>query len=1112
MRKFGESSFEELRLADYGTLDKTNNASNASSSVDIPTSEHPHGATARTGSARTSTDPVSFKQQSSSTMSPPKFLSFEESRLAEYDKRSKTDDTSHAGSGFPTALKTADREDLHEGGAQRAQPIKPWPPVLNQAPSSSAKGTIGTKFAPKSERDYTYPCVCKYQSITFMESFEPFSFEELRLADYKKLNKTDSAASTDFGLPTAPATPLPEETKDEQRSSQPSQPFSFGSKQAEMTQAVESAALFHSQPAENETAQNKEPELSTPPKTFQETLGKTRKFSPTGSDEAVVTKSMPPAPAVGSVPVSDVNTDPSASRSFFGLPESEFKTESSSMFSFKPSTASAQTKTESSFKFTPLRETAAGNQTTTSWFPSMKLPKQDANISDTTSLFSSLPKTTIAADSSFSKISETKLLNDKTTNTQSSESDTIKTAENIDSATQQSQAKSQENVSDVAALRSNYKTNFEAPSATSSLDSVLDKPSSKIGNELSTDQSVHTPSLTDQAEESGYQDPFKSFPDMAASLPQPNEIADPTVKGVPKESVKPAPTLKQQPIQQQESTEGINPFQPFSAQKADPLQSKDTTPALISGQTATAASKPVPPVFKFKTNPSLLSSTRNIQAERQKFMQLHHTRENKASGADEQLRTTPLVSLTVKESSEATAKTSVFPQYAFLGCRIPEPSSLDEENSTSSTVHGMFSSTTSVDEEPEPVLLNTNTPWSAFICGSQGSGKSYTLSAIIENCLYASPAIGKLPKPLAGIVFHNNTASAHNICEAAQLVSLGVKVNVLVSRSNYHALSTIYKNAVGVKHEKLLNVQPLVLQSHHLTAERMHRLMAFAESETAVPLYMEVIMRILREMAITGLPFSYATFKANLDNEGLQPGQKVMMDMRLDLLESFLDPGCIKASKKTSSKKPDLFTTSPGSLTIVDLSDPFLDAGTTCTLFDILLSVFLSSRPDSGLLVCLDEAHKFMKNTPAAETFTENLLAVIREQRHNACRVVVATQEPTISPKLLDLCSMTFVHRFTSPDWMLTLKKHLAGASDLAASAADGGSVADKKKKKGTAAQLFEKIINLDVGESLLFAPSAVLEVDEHGKKKKLGMGCVRFKTRSRLGVDGGQSVLAVRE
>jgi hypothetical protein len=32
------------------------------------------------------------------------------------------------------------------------------------------------------------------------------------------------------------------------------------------------------------------------------------------------------------------------------------------------------------------------------------------------------------------------------------------------------------------------------------------------------------------------------------------------------------------------------------------------------------------------------------------------------------------------------------------------------------------------------------------------------------------------------------------------------------------------------------------------------------------------------------------------------------------------------------------------------------------------------------------------------------------------------------------------------------------------------------------------------------------------GKVKKLGVQCVKFKTRKRLGVDGGQSVLAVRE
>ncbi|THW04447.1 hypothetical protein D6D24_10537 [Aureobasidium pullulans] len=482
--------------------------------------------------------------------------------------------------------------------------------------------------------------------------------------------------------------------------------------------------------------------------------------------------------------------------------------------------------------------------------------------------------------------------------------------------------------------------------------------SSTMGNDLSTDQPAHKAATSEQGIPSGgYKNPFESFATLAATIPQ--SVQDPV-------------------------SQKLKPERPaFKFEKA---------PSSLS-----FASRPQLPVF---------GSTKSVSGERQKYMSLHHTKDNKTSGADEQLRTTPLLSLSVKEASEArkTGNSSMFPQYAFLGCRISDTSALEDDDKNEN--HFL---------EPEPVLLNTNTPWSAFICGSQGSGKSYSLSAIIENCLHASPKIGKLPQPLAGVVFHNNTASAHNICEAAHLVSLGVKVNVLVSRSNYHALSSIYKKAVSPQAVHLLNIQPLVLQSYHLTAERMHRLMAFQESETAVPLYMEVIMRILREMAITGLPFNYSTFKVHLENEGLTPGQKVMMEMRLCLLESFMDPSCTRPTK-SSAKKTDLFSTVPGTLTIVDLSDPFLDSSTTCTLFDILLSLFLSSRPEAGMLICLDEAHKFMKNTPAAETFTENLLTVIREQRHNACRVVIATQEPTISPKLLDLCSITMVHRFTSPD------------------------------------------------------------------------------------------------
>lgn len=216
--------------------------------------------------------------------------------------------------------------------------------------------------------------------------------------------------------------------------------------------------------------------------------------------------------------------------------------------------------------------------------------------------------------------------------------------------------------------------------------------------------------------------------------------------------------------------------------------------------------------------------------EKERYLRLHSTRTNKTSGSSEQLRTAPLISLKVK-----TASTIQFPQYAFLGCEIP-CSDDDEADGMNEKPH---------QHEPDPVLLNTNTPWSAFICGSQGSGKSYTLSCMLENCLYSSSQIGKLPRPLAGIVFHNDTRSGGSVCEAAYLASLkGIKVNVLVSRSNYHALSAMYGKAVGQNGD--VKVYPLILQAHHLNTERMHRLMAFSDSEGSVPLYMEVLYPLIR--------------------------------------------------------------------------------------------------------------------------------------------------------------------------------------------------------------------------------------------------------------------------
>ena len=95
-----------------------------------------------------------------------------------------------------------------------------------------------------------------------------------------------------------------------------------------------------------------------------------------------------------------------------------------------------------------------------------------------------------------------------------------------------------------------------------------------------------------------------------------------------------------------------------------------------------------------------------------------------------------------------------------------------------------------------------------------------------------------------------------------------------------------------------------------------------------------------------------------------------------------------------------------------------------------------------------------MTDNGPAHIFTESLLSVIRQQRHLATRVIIATQEPTISPSLLDLCSMTIVHRFTSPAWMNALQNHLAGLST--------NEDEDSKKKLR---RIFKQVVELHGGQ-----------------------------------------------
>lgn len=123
---------------------------------------------------------------------------------------------------------------------------------------------------------------------------------------------------------------------------------------------------------------------------------------------------------------------------------------------------------------------------------------------------------------------------------------------------------------------------------------------------------------------------------------------------------------------------------------------------------------------------------------------------------------------------------------------------------------------------------------------------------------------------------------------------------------------------------------------------------------------------------------------------------------------------------------------------------------------------------------------------------------------------MISTQEPTLSPKLIDLSDTTFVHRFLSPAWFTTLQNHLAGAHSASRHLNGTANSHDK--------WLFDNIVGLRTGEALVFSPTAHLTVASGHKDgpasslsavRPLGNGFAKLRVRRRITADGGRSVTA---
>ena len=79
-------------------------------------------------------------------------------------------------------------------------------------------------------------------------------------------------------------------------------------------------------------------------------------------------------------------------------------------------------------------------------------------------------------------------------------------------------------------------------------------------------------------------------------------------------------------------------------------------------------------------------------------------------------------------------------------------------------------------------------------------------------------------------------------------------------------------------------------------------------------------------------------------------------------MESFLPHPFQSAAAATLLD--EIFQSAQGTLTIINLSYPFVNENDACALFTIYSSIFMENRADCGRVIALDEAHKVSACVP----------------------------------------------------------------------------------------------------------------------------------------------------
>lgn len=324
----------------------------------------------------------------------------------------------------------------------------------------------------------------------------------------------------------------------------------------------------------------------------------------------------------------------------------------------------------------------------------------------------------------------------------------------------------------------------------------------------------------------------------------------------------------------------------------------------------------------------------------------------------------------------------------------------------------------------QSVAIDLNGCNTISLFGVQGFGKSYTLGVIAEMASAVNPGVNVLPSPLATVIFHFHKSDSYEP-EYVTAVAPNRKtseVDRLLAEYGAHprGLDDVVLLAPEAKVERRrreypgVRVEPIKFSSSELGAESWKFLMGAIGNSS---LYVRQIVDIMQSY---GNDLTLADLEKEIEDSDFSKSDLRFANIRLRLARRFIDD---------SVRLRDLLK--PGRTLIVDMRDEWMEKDQALGLFLVIMNT-LAQAEDNGTLfnklMVFDEAHKYISESG----LIAEVVAMIREMRHWATSVVIASQDPLSVPRaIIELTSILVLHRMTSPQWLKHLRSAIVALDDV---------------------------------------------------------------------------------